>query len=229
MDGLVSDRVARGYDRLAPWYQAIEWLRFGGGLQKSRIALLNDLPECQQALFIGDGDGRLLQAFAQQQPDCRVTSIDVSSRMLAYQRQRLANQSQRLGEQLDGSQYQWVQADIRQYEVPPQRYDLIVTAFHLDCFTQAEIEHLVVRLAKGLGGQGYWYVVDFAVPKRGWRQYWAKCWTAVMIAFFRWQTGLSSRTIVDIPQVFFQLGWTATAEQVSPSGMRFAMLLRRPA
>lgn len=229
MDGVVNDRAARGYDRLAPWYQAIEWLRFGGGLQKSRTALLNDLPDCQQALFIGDGDGRLLQAFAQQQPDCRVTSIDVSPRMLSYQRQRLARQRQRLGKQLDGSQYQWVQADIWQYDVPPQRYDLIVTAFHLDCFTQSEIEHLVVRLAKGLRCQGCWYVVDFAVPERGWRRYWARFWTAVMIAFFRWQTGLSTRMIVDIPQVFFELGWTTIAARVSPSGMRFAMLLRRPA
>lgn len=226
---MVSDRVARGYDRLAPWYQTIEWLRFGGGLQRSRTALLNELPRCQQALFIGDGDGRLLQAFARQQPDCRVTSIDVSSRMLACQRQRLACLSPRLGEQADGAQYHWVQADIRQYEVPPQQYDLIITAFHLDCFTQSEIESLVDRLGESLRCQGYWYVVDFAVPKRGWRRHWARFWTAVMIAFFRWQTGLASSAIVDIPQVFFDRGWTVLTQQVSPSGMQFSMLLRRQA
>ncbi len=217
----MNDRVARGYDRLAPWYQAIEWLRFGGRLQTARIALLKDLPRCQRALFIGDGDGRLLQAFAAEQPECRVTSVDISAQMLARQRQRI-------GPGADSSQYQWVQADIRQYKLPRQRYDLIVTAFHLDCFQVAEIEALAVRLAAAVRPRGCWYVVDFAIPKRGWRRFWARFWTALMIAFFRWQTGLVTTEIVDLPELFLQHGWTVIGQRVSSSGLQFSMLLRCP-
>ncbi|QEG42149.1 class I SAM-dependent methyltransferase [Roseimaritima ulvae] len=220
----MNDPAARGYDRLAPWYQTLERMRFGGGLQRARVALLTDLPHCQHALFIGDGDGRLLQAFAVQQPQCRVTSIDISSRMLDRQRQRLGRRCAFAEE----PQVRWVQADIRRCDISPQRYDLIVTAFHLDCFPEEEVGRLVERLEAALREQGCWYVVDFAIPRGGWRRLWARFWTAMMIAFFRWQTALATSSLPDVRQVFADRGWTVKGQRVSRGGMLYSVLLRRP-
>lgn len=183
-----------GYDRLANHYQLLENVLFGAKLQRSRVAMLPTLPACQSALVLGDGDGRLLEAFCQSQPECCVTSVDQSERMLAMQNQRIA-----LSTSLD--RVTFVRQDARAYHPEPNSIDLLVTSYFLDCFTFDDLSCCLPAWIGGLKDQGWLYVVDFQQPPDGWQRFRGKLLLSLMHWFFRWQTKLPNRHLVDIDSV----------------------------
>ncbi|GAA5510703.1 class I SAM-dependent methyltransferase [Novipirellula caenicola] len=188
----MSDRGAAGYDRLARHYAWIEKLRFGNTLQRARVSgirQLTDLHSSPRVLILGDGDGRLLEAFLQQCPAAKVTSVDLSPKMLEQQRNRIAA--------LNRHDVTWICSPIEMFAFPTSTFDIVITAFFLDCFDAPQLSKLLPRIAGALKPQSNWYVVDFCEPDRGLRRMWAKFWLAIMHTFFRWQTGLRTRRIVD--------------------------------
>lgn len=185
------DRSARGYDRLARVYGWLEHSLFGSRLQRARVSLLPDLPRSNRALILGDGDGRLLEQLCRTQPHCKFTSVDQSDEMLKLQRLRI--------EEIGSSEnVEFVCADARNFRPVAQQYDLLVTAFFLDCFERQELSVLLGQWIRGLRPGGHLYFVDFAQPRSGWRRYRAACYLAIMHGFFRWQTGLPNRRLVDL-------------------------------
>lgn len=205
-----SDRCSKGYDSLAPWYETLERLRFGSGLQRARVALLTELAERlgdrSKVLFVGDGDGRLLEAFVQAYPQSRVTSIDISKEMIRLQQERL----ERAGL---ADRVQWQTVDIAQADYPAGHFDLIVTAFFLDCFTETQIKPRLQQLDRWLTHAGVWYVVDFYVPKPIPQRVWAEAWLGIMHLFFRWQTGLQAWRLVPVDRLLHDLGWECRTEK----------------
>ncbi|TWU36716.1 ubiquinone/menaquinone biosynthesis methyltransferase [Novipirellula aureliae] len=225
----MSDKLRSGYDRLAPWYQMIERLRFGGTLDRARVSLLPTLleqakskqhQERLEVLFLGDGDGRLLAAFLECCPDANVFSVDVSAKMLAIQQRRI----KRLGMV---KRVNWLAAPVDSVALPSSRYDIVFTAFFLDCFDEPVFSHVVSSIADWLRPEGIWYLVDFQEPGGGIRRIWAKFWLHVMHVFFRWQTGLASRRIIDPQPLLKSLGFRELAEHRLHFEMIRASLHRR--
>ncbi len=192
----MNQNHSAGYDRLAPWYERLERLRFGNGLQRARLSLLPQLglttspSSPRHALFIGDGDGRLLDDFVKVYPAINVTSVDVSPVMIDMQQRRL--------DPVGRSRVHWICADIETVEFEASKFDVIVTVFFLDCFNHPQLAKLLPRISTWMTTNGDWYVVDFCLPQQGLRRLWARFWLAIMHLFFRWQTGLRSRYVVNI-------------------------------
>lgn len=187
-----------GYDRLAPYYAALEHLAFSTQLMRARTTLLDHLPPLEEVLILGEGDGRFLKALLERQLDSRVTVLEQSPRMIELARKKLTG--------IQEARVTFLAEDALTYTPEPCRYGGIVTAFFLDCFTEVELESLLPRLATGLGPGGLWYYVDFQVPSGGWRKARAQTYLTLMHAFFRWRTGLVSRTLVDPAPIFARLG-----------------------
>jgi ubiquinone/menaquinone biosynthesis C-methylase UbiE len=189
-----AEKSIRGYDRLARPYRCLEQSLFRGQLQRARLAMLGDLPDTKHALILGDGDGRLLEQLCRAQPGCRFTSVDQSGQMLRRQRQRVerAEASERV---------ELVAADARDFRPTLSQYDLLVTAFFLDCFSSQELPCLLDQWLRGVRAGGLLYFVDFTQPRSGWRRYRAVLYLAIMHRFFRWQTGLPNRRLVDLDAV----------------------------
>ena len=186
-----ENRSARGYDRLASFYQPLEMLLFGDSLQRSRIALLEELPKLDRALVLGDGTGRLLEQFCVSQPRCQITSVDHSSEMLRHQRRRVDRVNA-------GHRVEFIQQDVRTLHPPTGHYDAIVAAYVLDCFTAAELSEMLPRLLSGIRDAGLFYFVDFIHPDGRLRRHQAAAYQFLMHTFFRWTTGLPNRTLVDL-------------------------------
>ncbi len=218
----MTQRLQAGYDRLARWYAVLEWLRFGRALQRTRIALLPCVGRPTRALLLGDGDGRLLAALARRYPLLQITSVDVSPRMLALQQSRVAD----LG---PAGRFQWQCAEVEQLSLPAGHFDLIVTAFFLDCFTDPQLNMLVPRIAQWLSDDGRWLVADFRLPELGWKRLWAQGWLAVMHLFFRVTTGLQSRQLVDPAPKLQTAGLVPRITQRFHWDMLQATLYGRPA
>ena len=194
----MSELSRTGYDRLAPYYAALEHLAFGTQLMRARTALLDYLPPLEEVLILGEGDGRFLKALLERQPDSRVTVLEQSPRMIELARKKLT--------EMQEAKVTFLAVDALNYTLEPYRYSGIVTAFFLNCFTEAELGSLMPRLATRLGPGGLWYYVDFQVPRGGWRKARAQAYLRLMHIFFRWRTGLVSRNLVDPAPIFTRLG-----------------------
>ena len=187
-------RAVKGYDRLAPYYEQLERLAFGSQLMRARTALLDNLPPLRETLILGEGDGRFLKAFLEGQPDCSVTVLEQSARMVELARNRLT-QRQR-------ARVRFLLGDAVTLGLDSFRYDLVVTAFFLDCFSREELVQVVLKIADSLKPGGWWLYADFATPPRGWRRARANAYLTAMHAFFRWQTGLQTWRLADPEPLF---------------------------
>lgn len=197
-----KSRSERGYDRLALAYQMIEWVVFGGRLQAARVALLDELPPWQCMLILGDGDGRLLHAIVQRMSegsDQTIVSVDQSESMLSRQRQRTANYSA-------SRQIEWIKGDALSFIPHRHSFDVIVTPFFLDCFSEEQLQIALPRWFDGLRRNGKWYYVDFVIPESGWRRIGAAWLSRIMHCFFRLMTGLPNAELLNVAAMLRQLG-----------------------
>jgi SAM-dependent methyltransferase len=226
-----SRRVARGYDRLAPWYERIERLRFGSRLHRWRSRWIDELPADCPTLLLGDGDGRLLASLLESRdrragmetgvrPAPRIVSIDISAAMLAVQRLRIA--SYRLADAVE-----FRRADLREVDLGRERFGLIVAAFCLDAFAPNELRRLSRQIAGALEEGGLLYVVDFCVPTLGWRRWWARFWLFVMHAFFRCCAGHPTWRLVPRDDVLGEAGFQVVRRSRDAVGWIEATLWQR--
>ena len=195
---------AKGYDRLAPYYAALEHLVFGTSLMQARTALLDTLPELEQALILGEGDGRFLYAFLRKQPGCHVTCIEQSARMVGRARRRL--------EPAQAERVTFLVQDALTFTPYLNAYDAVITLFFLDCFTEAKLNHLIPKLSNGLKPKGIWYYADFQMPEQGWRGVRGRWLLRAMHLFFRLTTRLEPRQLAD-PKPFFRENGLVLTEQ----------------
>ena len=218
-----AGRSQRGYDRLAPIYQATEWLVFGKQLQRAREALLDELPPWDRLLIFGDGTGRLLARLgiqglnlvkqsSAQNGVANITSVDHSSAMLNQQRSRMGV----LGV---ADSVEFIQADARGFRPVPGAYDVVVTPFFLDCFTAAELEINLPHWLSALRQGGLLYHVDFIVPRLARQRPRAAVLLWSMHMFFSWQTGLVNRRLVALQPLLEHCGMRKVAERVGGQGM----------
>lgn len=218
----------RGYDRLAPLYQTTEWLVFGKRLQQARLALLAELPPWSRLLLFGDGDGRLLaelcaqiQKMEQQSSPpgtpWKIVSVDHSPAMLRQQQSRVE-------ELAAGNHVEFLQANACSYLPEANAYDVLITPFFLDCFSRSELERYLPSWLAALRHGGSLYYVDFVVPHEAWQRPWAILLLRAMHLFFRWQTGLQNRRLVDPQPLFLQCGLRKVAERFGVNGMVVSQL-----
>jgi hypothetical protein len=177
----------RGYDRLAGCYRLLETLVFGRALERARFRHFDHLRNRKRILLLGDGDGRGLALVCRLAPDAQIDSLDSSAGMLARSAKRLSTG--------DRERVIFVQADALTHSFPRDTYDAVTTLFFLDGFSAEQVNALVTRLHPALTADALWFHADFALPPTGWAHMRARAWLALMFAFFRWQTGLSIRSL----------------------------------
>lgn len=235
-----SSRSERGYDRLAVVYHSIEWMVYGNQLQAARIELIEELPPWGRLLLLGDGDGRLLERLAQKQVRDRlgssgrgqhagITSVDQSASMLQRQRERMV-----AGDIKEGIDF--IQADARHFEPAKGVYDVIVTPFFLDGFSEETLEVCLPQWVRGLRRGGTLYHVDFTlsdfihldgnVATAAWRRLRARTLLWAMHVFFRWQTGLENRQLVDTEAAITRCGLRKELQQIGCGGMTTTQIWR---
>jgi len=175
------------FDRVAPFYRSLERLVFGDQLQEARVAFVSEIPTSCRVLIVGEGDGRFLAEFVRQYPEAEIDCVEASARMIALARSRLGA----------AHKVNFVRADLRQFSLEKDCYDLIVTHFFLDCFTGAALHEVVQRLADAANAAAVWLLADFRLPENGWQRVHARVWIRAMYLFFRLTSGLKTRRLDD--------------------------------
>lgn len=178
---------SRGYDQLARFYRLVEFIAFGRALERARFQHFGRLRDCKRILLLGDGDGRGLALACRLAPHARIDSVDFSAGMLDRAAQRLRPE--------DRARVSLRQADALTAEFSPDTYDAVTTLFFLDCFSNEQVHAFIEHLRPALTSDAIWLHADFALPARGFHRLRAQLMLTLMLAFFRWQTGLAVRAL----------------------------------
>lgn len=173
------------FDRLAPFYRAMEWITAGGKLQRCRTEFLGEIPVPRQILLAGEGHGRFLPECVSQFPEARIVVVDSSRRMLEIARDKV-----------DSERVEFLHVDLLEWEGPRGEFDLIVTNFFLDCFSEKDLAQAVSKLGKMAAPQADWLLAEFDIPPSGVTRWRSRIIVAMLYRFFRIVTGLKARALV---------------------------------
>ncbi len=221
--------AAPNFDPLARLYRWMEYLSFGRTLERCRFHFLDELLDRQQALILGDGDGRFTARLLARSTRLRAHAIDGSRAMLAAlcRRARTLQASDRLTVELADLRCWTGDSLCNRSPQPGGQPDLIVTHFFLDCLTTSEVDRLA-RCLHGLASDNtLWVVSEFAIPARGWMHPLATVLISALYRAFRLLTGLGPQRLPDYAAALEGSGWRRTQRREQLRGLLVSELWRR--
>jgi SAM-dependent methyltransferase len=202
------------FDPIARPYRWLEYLTLGLTLQHCRLHHLPNLLQQKNALILGDGDGRFLSRLLATNPSLRVDAVDTSETMLQLLRSRCEAAAPNPTTQLNTHQ-----TDALTFSTPnPEKYDLVVTHFFLDCLTQPDLEALISRTAPTLTPKALWLLSDFRIPP-GPMSLPAKIFVRTLYFAFRLLTGLRTTHLPDHSTALTNAGLTRISFHHSLAGL----------
>ncbi len=204
------------FDRVAPHYRWLETVVFGNQLQAARTAFIRQIAPPQRALAVGEGDGRFLEVLLREQQSVRVDCLDSSARMLELARRRLGEE-----------RVSYLHGDIRDVTLPLASYDLVVTHFFLDCFTETTLRRVIEKLSCAANDRATWLIADFCLPSQSRSRMRARLLIAAMYTFFRTVARIEAGRLVDYAPLLRLQRFALTNEQFSPNGMIRAQVWQR--
>lgn len=206
------DRALNGFNTIAPVYDPLTRIVFGREILRAQTEFLTVVPAGSNVLVVGGGTGRVAEQLLQLNPTCRIWYVDASSRMITYARRRLRHFSDRV-EFVHGS---WS-------DVPSLTYDVIVTQFFLDLFSETTCVRVVKTLDELLSRQGCWLATDFVNAK----EWWGSVLLKVMYRFFRITAGIKADRLPDWISLLSQQGLVPAYERSFYHGLIRSVWFRR--
>jgi ubiquinone/menaquinone biosynthesis C-methylase UbiE len=202
------------FDSIAPAYRTLETIAFGGDLQRARVACLGEIGSPRGALIVGEGNGRFLCELLRRHPNMAVDCVDESRRMLELARRGIKRQLP-----AEATRVRFLRHDITSWTPPEASYDLIVTHFFLDCFSENRVVDIVNRLARAATPNATWLLADFCVPVPGFARIRAGLWMAAMYRFFRIAAGIEATELADPSPFLRAAGFDLFRQNLFRSGM----------
>jgi tRNA (cmo5U34)-methyltransferase len=184
---------------VAWFYDALAGLVFGGALRRAqRATLAAGLPAgpAPRVLVLGGGAGWVLGEIWRQRPQAQVLYLEVSAAMLARTRARLRHNPPPTGATLELRQ--GTEASL----LPDEKFDVLITFFVLDCFTEAALPGALAQLYAARHPSTPWLVTDFRPAQWGWRRWLLQA----MYLFFGLTVGLRARQLPPWPAALAALG-----------------------
>ncbi len=207
------------FDRIARLYRLMEHFTFGRALTRTRTAHLASVTLCQNALVLGDGDGRALATLLRLNPGLFATAIDSSGAMLRLLADRCAFARDRLI---------IVHADARAvlagHTPAAAPFDLVTTHFFLDCFADVQLAALVPAIRTQLSPGALWVVSEFRIPPSGLLRLPARLLVRGLYLAFRLFTGLESTRLPDFTSLLEKAGFERIRTTHSLGGLLTAQL-----
>jgi len=205
------------FDRLAPFYQAMERITAGGRLQRCRVAFLDEIPPPRKVLITGEGRGAFLAELMEQFPAAEVMVVDSSARMLAFAKAKAV-----------GDRVEFVHADVMDWAPENGGFDLIVTHFFLDCFTACDLGVLVPRLADWAAPDANWLLADFEIAPKGLARWRSRLILNLLYRFFRITCGLKAEALVSPNGLLADAGFRMNRQNTSEWGLLKSEWWQRP-
>ncbi len=174
-------RLKRNYDSIAWFYDRLSRLVYGQTLVKAQQFLVKDIPTDSRVLIVGGGTGWVLEEIAKiHSTGLTITYIDASPKMIAIARKR----------NLGDNSITFIAATIEAIDTT-EVYDVVLTPFLFDNFTESGMRKVFVQLDKNLAPQGRWLFCDFQKTDI----FWQKLLLKVMYFFFSVSCGIEASAL----------------------------------
>lgn len=208
-----ADPVARGFDRLAPIYDQLGMLAFGGALQRSQRLWFPELAgrRFARALVAGGGTGRFSAALLEQVAIDELVSIDPSRRMTATSRRRLEALAK-------STRLTFIERGLEAAESLPS-CELICLPYVLDLFDEPALGAALDRATASAADGALALVTDFCEEP--------SLLTASLYRFFRLSCAIRAERMPAIDAGLSTRGWTALGRRTLFAGRMISTLWRR--
>jgi tRNA (cmo5U34)-methyltransferase len=210
-----KERIRKGFDRLSPFYDALVRIFFGRSLTRTQLHFLPELKTPGSALIFGGGTGKILAEMIRQDIAKTYCYVDISEKMIAKAKKRTAGKN-------NGVEFICGSYDA----IPQKKFDLIVTPFVLDCFTDEELALVMKTLQERLAPGGKWLFADFNVPEKGARTF-SRFLIRILYFFFNVICGLGVKKLPGFEQHFEVVNMKKVKEEFFLRGMLTAKVYSR--
>ncbi len=174
------------YDFVAPFYNALASVIFVNRINKSQFALLSELKQQTNILYIGGGTGVILDQLLELNSNARITYLEKSKKMI-FQTKKKSISHNRINYILG------TEDDLKN-----EKFDAIITNYFLDQFDKRTRERIFDSLTAKLIYNGLWIATDFNPAKKWWQIIIEK----LMFLFLKACTNIQSGKIPDIKILF---------------------------
>lgn len=222
----LSDEAHRArrndFSLVAPIYDGLASLVFGGAIRRAQTKLLPALRDTRRALIIGGGTGWFLLELLDRTDVEHVLYVEKSEIMIDKSRALLEARAPQWAHRVEfrlGTDESVTAQD--------GAFDLLVTNFFLDLFTDENCKEMIQKLAAHLGSTGRWLFVDFHTPEGGWQRTASDALYTVMYGFFALTSHIESRRPPHYQDSFDRLGIQTEVEEMYYATMIRAKLMRK--
>lgn len=181
------------YNAVAWFYDGLSSLVFGSSIKKAQIDLLPLIPNNSKVIIVGGGTGWILEEITKFHPSgLEITYVDSSSKMIERSKQR----------NYAFNKVRFIEASIEDYLLPDtdHLYDVILTPFIADCFSQSAWQQVFTKLDVFLKPKGVWLYTDFYLNDKS--PLWQKLLLKLLYLFFRITCRITSKQLPDVDECF---------------------------
>ena len=198
------------FNKITPFYDGLVKLFFGDSIQSATNYYLDLIPANSKILILGGGTGQLLDELNRFASGSDVTYVDTSQRML--EQAKLRNYENLSVKYLCQSAF----------EVEQEQFDVIITPFFLDLFTNTELQVLSSRLGGFLSKGGYWLFSDFVDSGKIHQ----KLFIRFLYLLFNFACGVKSTKLPDYGIVFGNDVFSLISDRLSSRGLITSRIYR---
>jgi len=167
-------RAYGNYNSIAFFYDTICQLVFGQKIKNAQIKSLQFVPANSKMLIVGGGTGWILEEISKiHHSGLKITYIDNSSKMIQLSKKR----------NIAFNSIEFINESIEDISLLQEKYDVILTPFFFDNFSQSTAEFVFKKLDASLKKSGCWLYIDFYLSEKS--NYLQKILLKVMYVFFR--------------------------------------------
>src|SRR5437588_48570 len=167
---LSSSKIRSGFNFLAPFYDLFSKLFFGNAILRSQTYFLSSLEKFENVLIFGGGTGKILIALLKNEIGKNYTYVDISDKMAARSKKRF---EKFCAENSIDPKVDFICGSYS--DIPSEKkFDLIITAYVLDCFTEKELPEAMNALHERSSLAGKWLFIDFNIPEKGAMNYFSR-------------------------------------------------------
>jgi len=179
------------YNTVAFFYDRLCQIVFGQTIKNAQIESLPFIPPNADILIAGGGTGWILEEIAKiHSSELRITYIDSSSKMIQLSKRRNCALNT----------ITFIQQSIENTDLPQHKFDVILTPFLFDNFSQSTAEFIFKKLDTCLKPNGHWLYIDFHLSKKN--NYLQKILIKGMYVFFRFTCNIEADKLPDMDIYF---------------------------
>lgn len=160
------------FDSVAPFYDSLARMVFGNAIISSQKFLAEAIPAKSSVLIAGGGTGNILEIISRRHPaGLHITYADSSAKMISISKTKYRGENEVV----------FINQPLQQIAQLPL-FDIIITPFFLDNFSDQTAEIVFNKLHSHLRAKGLWLFSDFQLSEN--KRLWQKILLKAMYLFF---------------------------------------------